>query len=281
MPTLSPLPCFLFDNGSLRAESTLSLRRIAARLGKRLGTEVHPVSLLHSSGVDPGELGDIPARLLEPAIREFAAVGARGAVLLPLFFGPSGALTDYLPGRLAAIKREFPSFKPRLAEPLVMAGDDAADLLAHALAENVQEEAKVAGWNQPNVILVDHGSPLRAVTAVRNRVGERLCVALGNTVAHVGVASMERRAGPDYDFNEPLLERALGEEPFVSGRVIVALQFLNPGRHAGPNGDVAAICAAAEARYPELHTRMTNTVGESAAVLDLLERRYRAAVRSE
>ncbi|HRE81125.1 MAG TPA: cobalamin biosynthesis protein CbiX, partial [Opitutaceae bacterium] len=98
---MSPLPiCFLFDNGSLRSEATLELRKIAAALSSRLERPVLPVSLLHSSGVDPSLLGGQAAELLEPALRVHVAEGRNKAVLLPFFFGPSAALTRYLPERL-------------------------------------------------------------------------------------------------------------------------------------------------------------------------------------
>ncbi|TAG25735.1 MAG: cobalamin biosynthesis protein CbiX, partial [Verrucomicrobia bacterium] len=48
--------CFLFDNGSFRADSTRSLRGVAARLAERLGHPVRAVSLLHSTRVPAAEL---------------------------------------------------------------------------------------------------------------------------------------------------------------------------------------------------------------------------------
>ncbi|MDP7497218.1 MAG: hypothetical protein QGI77_12325, partial [Roseibacillus sp.] len=64
---MSDPPCILLvDNGSFRAESTLSLRRTAEALGVRICAEVHPVSLLHSIRVDPVELGGVPAQVFEP-----------------------------------------------------------------------------------------------------------------------------------------------------------------------------------------------------------------------
>ena len=58
----------LVDNGSHRAASVLSLRRIAKELSVRSGREVHPVSLLHSTKVDPEELDGVPADIVEPFI---------------------------------------------------------------------------------------------------------------------------------------------------------------------------------------------------------------------
>ena len=54
---------------------------------------------------------------------------------------------------------------------------------------------------------------------------------------------MERRPDPQYDFNNPLLETLLEQwhQEGVS-EVVVSQFFLLPGRHAGPDGDLAEIC---------------------------------------
>ena len=53
----------------------------------------------------------------------------------------------------------------------------------------------------------------------------------GAGVTAVTAASMERREGSEYDFCEPLLERALGSTGFDSGDVIVAVLFLSGAQH--------------------------------------------------
>ena len=73
----------------------------------------------------------------------------------------------------------------------------------------------------------------------------------------VGVASMERRPGAEYDFNEPLLETLLDQPEWRSGDIVVARQFLLPGRHAGPGGDIERICLEAERRNPGLRLHLT------------------------
>ncbi len=59
----------LIDNGSRRADSTLNLRRLAALLSERAGEQVLPLSLLHSDQVPSDQLGNRPARTLEPTLR--------------------------------------------------------------------------------------------------------------------------------------------------------------------------------------------------------------------
>ncbi|HWZ95780.1 MAG TPA: cobalamin biosynthesis protein CbiX [Opitutaceae bacterium] len=265
--------CFLFDNGSLRAASTLSLRRIANWLRARLdGTDVRAVSLLHSSTIDAVALGGERAELLEPALAMAAARGENDFVLLPLFFGPSAALTDYLPERLQALRKKFPDLRVRVARWLVdvNAVDDTG--IATILADGVRRSAAGAGWSRPKVALVDHGSPQRDVTAVRNFLGEQLQRLLGGEVA---VASMERRLEPAFAFTEPLLAGLLRDKNFGQGEVVVALQFLSPGRHAGPGGHIAEICAGAMRAQPGLRVVPTGLVGEDERLADVLAERYR------
>jgi len=273
----SPPPvCLLFDNGSLRAESTRNLRTIAARLGETLGQEVKAVSLLHSSSVAPADLDGRPAELLEPALLAALKGGAKDFVLLPLFFGPSAALTDYVPKRLAHLKSIHPQLQARLAAPLVDIKDAGDTRIAAILAEQVRRlmvEKKLAS---PAVVLADHGSPQRSVTAVRDFLGGQLGELLGADIGSQIVASMECRPGPVYAFAQPLLADALRGLP--AGDVVVALQFLSPGRHAGPGGDITRICADAEQGNPGLRTHLTELVGADPRLIAVLADRYRAAL---
>ena len=273
-------PCFLFDNGSLRPEATLGLRAVASALAERIGTTVHPVSLLHSSWIDPAALAGRPAELLEPALDRFLAEGGREGVLVPLFFGPSAALTDYVPERLRALQARHPQARLATAGWLVRAEEPDDTRIARGLADQVRALQRAAGLGPVPVLLVDHGTPQRAVTAVRERLGQQVRAELGNEIHCLGTASMERRDGPEYAFNEPLLEQALARGPYNRGTVIIALQFLAPGRHAGAAGDIATICAQAEARQPELRTRMTATLGAHPLLIEVLTDRYHAAMGS-
>ena len=273
--------CFLFDNGSLRADSTRSLRRLAARLAARLRHPVEAVSLLHSTRVPTSELDGVPTRLLEPALDAWFTASPHGrALLLPLFFGPSGALTDYVPERLVSLQARHPEAKAVLAEALVVPGEEPRELVA-ILADRVRMVLRERGWRRPAVVLCDHGSPVRAVTEVRNRLAARLGEVLAGEVAAVAPASMERREGEAFAFSEPLLATRLATAPFDGGEVVVALQFLSPGRHAGPGGDVAEICAAAEAGAQaagrRLSTALTAPIADDARLVEVLARRAEAA----
>lgn len=235
--------------------------------------------MLHSSAVPESELSGTKARLLEMVLAEHWSTGAGPAVLLPFFFGPSAALTEYVPARLEVLRTKYPDGKARLARPLVdlTVRDDRR--VACALADAVRLKMNEAGLQRPAVVLVDHGTPQPAVTAVREFLGEQLRAELGDEVQCVGTASMERREGEAYAFNEPLLARALRSAPFDTGNVVIALQFLSPGRHAGPKGDVATICEEAKRDRPYLHTHMTEPLGAHAAIVDVLADRYREMIK--
>ena len=127
----------------------------------------------------------------------------------------------------------------------------------------------------PFIAFVDHGTPVTEVNQVRERVGERVRKLLGEEVAGLRTCSMERRPGPEYAFNEPLLETLLRDEPAVPlGDVVVVQFFLSPGRHAGKGGDVDQICREAERVRPGLRVHLTEPLGEHPLVLDLLEQRF-------
>jgi sirohydrochlorin ferrochelatase len=129
------------------------------------------------------------------------------------------------------------------------------------------------------VALIDHGTPRIAVTEVRNLLADQLATLLGESVRSVRPCSMERRESAEYDFNEPLLERLLGQRRFEK-EVIVSMLFLQPGRHAGEGGDVAEICQEAEKAHPGLRTHRTDLVGTHPQLIDLLAERLRQGVEA-
>lgn len=262
----------LVDNGSLAPAATLQLRALARALGKTLGVEVEPVSLLHSSGVSTPSIGDIAAEILEPAIELRLAQGKTDFLIVPLFFGPSGALTDYLPSRIAHLRKKFPDLNVKLAPVLFQHNDDRlARILADQVRAVLRDEAR-------RVALVDHGSPVRAVTVVRNQLAVQLQEMLGPKFTVVA-ASMERREGAGYDFCDPLLANLLRQPGWNAGEVIVAMQFLLPGRHAGPAGDVAEICLDAEvANQGKQRAYLTGLVAEHPLLVQILADRWRQGV---
>ncbi|WFF41743.1 cobalamin biosynthesis protein CbiX [Salinicola endophyticus] len=266
----------LVDNGSLRPAATLNLRRLAEALSQASGEAVEATSLLHSFKIPPEQLGGHKAVSLGPLAERHAAAGVTELLILPFFFGPSQALTRYLPERLAEVQANYPQLSVKVAPPLI---DTllAPDLrLAQLLADNVRES--MTGRPRPQVVLVDHGSPIPEVTAVRNYLTGQLSALLADEVACVTFASMERREGDAYRFNEPLLEDLLASPALAEGDVILAMLFLSPGRHAGEGGDIAEICTQAMSRSPGLSVETTRLVGENDAIVEILATRLQQAL---
>jgi len=274
MPASSPRT-LLLDNGSLAPAATLGLRHLAAALAARIGRPVEPVSLLHSAALPPEALDGVPAETLETLLARPDAAGGDWTIV-PLFFGPSRALTEFLPTRVAAARQRAPDLRVRLAPPLFVAGDA-------RLAGLLAAEVRAGGATEPAadgpraVALVDHGSPAPAVVAVRDALAAQVQRQLGPE-GRVAACSMERSAGAAGEPCEPLLATLLRRPGWDRGLVTVAMQFLLPGRHAGPDGDVAAICRAAEAARPELRTRRTRLVAAHPGLVEILADRWRAGL---
>jgi sirohydrochlorin ferrochelatase len=269
----------LVDNGSLEPAATRSLRGLAERLGAVVGRVVRPVSLLHSSAIAPERLYGRAAEILEPVLRELTAAG-REVVVVPLFFGPSGALKEYLPERVRQLRKTWPGLRVRLAPCLVDTARPQDTRVAAMLAERVREAAKAAGFARPAVAVVDHGSPQRGVNAVRELVTEQMRALMGDWTRGVAACSMERRAGAEYDFNEPLLEKLLDAPEFAEGEVVVAQLFLQPGRHAGPGGDVEKICEAAKKKNPGVKILVTEPLGNHPGLVGVLAERLEGVLSS-
>ncbi|WP_295404796.1 CbiX/SirB N-terminal domain-containing protein [uncultured Thiocystis sp.] len=266
----------LIDNGSRRADSTLNLRRLAARLAERAGEPVLPVSLLHSDQVPADRLDGRPADTLAPTLHRLLTQGARDVVLVPLFFGPSRALTQFVPDTAAALTDAFDPFRLRIASELCPL-PDGEPRLAEILAEQVEQAARATGRPVTRVVLVDHGSPVPEVTAVRRWLGERLAQRLGPGV-RVEQAVMERRAGADYDFNGPLLEDLLRDlaDADRATPVILAMLFLSAGRHAGPGGDIADIIGRVESEYSGFRIHPSPLVGSHPGLIEIFLSRLNA-----
>jgi hypothetical protein len=195
-------------------------------------------------------------------VRQAKADGIAELVVLPLFIGPSRAITEYLPKVFA--DSQPGAMKLSVREPLF--GTDGTEL-AGMLTDNL----RATGWTKGSgtVLLCDHGSPIPEVTACRDALAAQLRAELGLKPAELIACSMERRDGAEYDFNEPLLEDALQS---AKGDAVILMLFLLPGRHAGPEGDVATI--AKEHAPAGLRWKLSPLLGTHASLPSLLAMRH-------
>lgn len=273
---MQPIPeIYLIDNGSLRPQASFALRELAGNLSQRVGQRVQAVSLLHSHKIDAAELGGVPATIVKRRMREALAEGKRNFILLPLFLGPSRAITDYLPEVLDELRNESGDFDAVIGNPLC--GDSVLvpdPRLAELLADHVRQ---IPVDGRALVALVDHGTPAPIVNQLRNTVAEQLRTLLDREVVGVIPSSMERRDGPEYAFNEPLLERLDREDASGATQLIVAMFFLLPGRHAGEGGDVAEICHGLRERSHYTSIRTTPLLWEHPGMLAILADRLSEA----
>jgi sirohydrochlorin ferrochelatase len=263
---MKPATILLVDNGSLRPESVLNLREIAQRLADKIARPIVPVSLQHADKIPSEALHGIPADTLRPLLRHQLSQGERHFILLPLFFGPSRALSSLIPQHRERLALEFGAFELTLAPelcPLPQGEPRLAQILCDQLPD-IQTE-------QQRIILVDHGSTIPAVTAVRHYLAAEMRQRL-NAQIQLREAVMERRKGSEYDFNGDLLEQVLRQAGQQDHQTPIALAclFLLPGRHAGKGGDIESICHRVNNQYPNWPIHMSGLVGEHRGLIPIL-----------
>jgi sirohydrochlorin ferrochelatase len=266
----------LLDNGSRRAESTLKLRALASSLSAACAKEIHPVSLQHADKVPADALDGRAADTLSPFLTHMLEQGLRDFLVLPLFFGPSRALSSYLQGQAAALRSRHGAFRLQQA-PVLCPLPEGEPRLADILLQQIKSQTED---NPPSrVILVDHGSPIPEVTAVRTTLAELLHAKLPPETELLQ-AVMERREDPAYDFNGELLEDVLESlaQRSIIGPVILSMLFLSPGRHAGKGGDIEQICAKVRQRHPGLEIRIAPLVGQDPLLIEILRDRLETAL---
>ena len=163
--------CLLADNGSLRPDAVLALRRVAEKLANRTGMETEAVGLLHSDKVEAVDLAGVPGETVEACLRRCLADGDGDFLILPFFLGPSLGVTDWLPKRLAEFREEFPDLRLKLGACLA-SDREGEEILSGVVCDRVRELSHREGLKDPFVACVDHGTPVSEVNQVRERVGE-------------------------------------------------------------------------------------------------------------
>ena len=264
----------LLDNGSLEPASHRNLRAVAAAVASRTGLVVEAVSWRHSDRIPAEELDGAPAATLLPWMRARLHEGEGEFVFVPFFISGEGAIASAVRADLEALRRAGAGFAFTFTAGLAPADETCGEIVA----AGVHETLAVRGLGRAAVIVVDHGGPVPASAALRDRVAALARARLGETVAAVAAVSLESPDGPDFAFNQPLLEAQLGAPGFDRGDVVIAPLFLSPGRHAGADGDLAQIARAAEARLPGLRCHFTGLIGRHSLAAEVLARNLRATV---
>lgn len=274
----------LFDNGSLRTNATFALRAIASNLSEQLGMQVEPVSLLHSHKIEPEKLNGEPATIIRRRFKHGIANGEHHFICLPLFLGPSLAITGYLMELIEEAKVLCPEIEILVAPPL--AGWDVHHpdaRIAIILADQVNALIKQHDLaNTLSLVLVDHGSPIEKLAILRNTVTNQLKELLQDSVSHTIACSMERREGDAYAFNDPLLESIPIEETSKSlETLVVAMFFLLPGRHAGEGGDVDEILQGLVEGEKIKNFIKTDLIATHPLIYSILEDRVKSVLVGE
>jgi len=159
----------LVDNGSVRAAATKQLRQLAQALSEYSGQTIHPVSLKHANKIKVEDIDNEPAHIFSMFMEQQLSQGERKFILLPLFFGASKALTSFVPEEIALLKQKFGDFELKIAD-VVYPLPDGDQNLVDIIYQHIIETAQTKQLPLKNIVLVDHGSPIPTVTAVRKHL---------------------------------------------------------------------------------------------------------------
>ena len=267
----------LLDNGSLRAEATKQLRQLAHALSEKAGQTIYPVSLQHADKIPIADLDGIPAQTFTAFMQQHLSQGERHFILLPLFFGESRALTSFIPSEIESLKALFGGFRFDIADVLYPL-PNSEPLLDNIVYENTLTTAKLHSIPLKNIVLVDHGSPVPRVTAVREQIVNQVQAKFADDTL-IEQAVMERREGVEYDFNGVLLEDWLMKKAIVGeSSAIVTLLFFLAGRHAGEDGDIVQICEKVMRKYPNFNIAISPLIAEHKDLLLILYDRFQAEI---
>ena len=272
----------LFDNGSLKPEASLKLRDLARNLSDVLSMQVEPVSLLHSCKIDPELLNGEPATIIRRRFKKAVNNKERKILCLPLFLGPSLAITDYLQELIQEALALDSEMQIKVAAPL--SGWDVHkpdERLVTVMKELIEECRANAKRSFKNIVLVDHGSPIKKMAILRNGIAEKVDTLLkGEGVkATVTACSMEKREGDAFSFNDPLLETIPDYLNLEAAEdLLVAMFFLMPGRHAGEGGDVETILSNLCQNQRIRSFCKTDLIASHPMIMDILVDRVRSVL---
>ena len=266
----------LLDNGSLRATATLQLRRLAKELSNKVGKEIHPVSFNHSDRIPSKDIEGKPAQIFSQFMTKRLTQGETEFILLPLFFGQSKTLSTYVPKEVRSLKERFGDFELNIAKELYPLPNGEARLTT-IINEHILKTCIENNHSFTNIVLVDHGSPLPQVTAVRQHLTQTVQNKLPEGV-QLDQAVMERREGKEFDFNGELLQNYLSQRAAAGEtHATVILMFLLPGSHAGEDGDIIEICNSVMTNYPHFIIKISPLISEHPEIISILAEHLRAS----
>jgi len=237
----------LIDNGSLAPAAYLNLRRVAAELSALTGQTIAAVSWKHSDRIPAAQLDGEAAWTIGPWLRHERAAGATDFRFIPFFISPQGAIGSALRRDLDDLTAEWGG-----TFAFTLGLGSAIPTIVASRIETVFADQELSPATP--VIVVDHGGPARESATLRNQYAEEIATRTGLSVT---AASMESPEGPEFAFNRPLLAQALAALPALTTDAVIAPLFLSPGRHAGPQGDLAQIAAG----RPGLRIHFAELVG--------------------
>jgi hypothetical protein len=254
----------LIDNGSLEPAAQRNLRTLAAALSAQTKIGVQAVSWKHSDQISAEALDGQPAAILEPWLRAQLAGGEREFLFVPFFISAQGAIGSALRSDLEKLSSGRDGCRFAFTDGLAARG-----ALVRIVTTRIRETITANALCQPAVVVVDHGGPSVASATLRNQIAAEVQHALRHEIGLLTAASLE---GEDYPHNRPPFADALTRPDFNHGDVVVAPLFLAPGRHAGPQGDLARIAEAAEDRLTAepLRCHFTDLIGTHPLVVDTL-----------
>jgi len=262
----------LADNGSVRAAATLQLRLLAKALSKETNQRIVPVSLKHADRIPAEKLGGELACTFHEFMTEQLISGEREFILLPLFFGESKALTAFIPDELHLLEEKFGAFKFQVT-PVIYPLPDGDSQLTSIVYDHLINTTEKNNHSIENIVLVDHGSPIPSITAVRQHIAQAVQDKLQKGTLFEA-AVMERREGKEYDFNGELLEDwLLAKAQAGETHASVILMFFLPGRHAGEGGDITKICKAVMKKYPDFKIAISPLISEHPKLISILANR--------
>ena len=252
----------LVDNGSTRPLATLQLRQIAKDLSERVGQTIHPVSLQHADAI--GVLNGLAVDTFVLFLDRYLAQGERHFIVLPLFFGPSRALSSFIPKKVEELRNQYGDFICDIA-PVLYPLPVGEVRLIEILLQCAKQMADQIPSRQ--AVLVDHGSSVSQVTAVRQHIAGQLQDRLDGW--QLGQAAMEG----DKSFGDKTNTLADWLKNPPAAQILVLMLFLLPGRHAGPGGDVEMICAKAKKNNADLKIMISPLIGEHELISEILQSR--------